>query len=113
MPSKETYLVAFLATSAILGGIQFFVFAELRRYIRQYFAEKAPKWVPRFRWLFIVMNFPIAFIFFRRQIVGEWAALTNIILYPFTIWVFLMLFWAMILAVSMLVRVLRSFNHKA
>lgn len=99
-------------TSAILAGIQFFVYTELRRYLRQHFAAAAAKWVPRFRWVFILMNIPIVFMFFRRQFAGEWQTVTNIVLYPFTVWVFLMMFWAMILAVVMLVRVLRP-NRKA
>ena len=100
-------MLAFLATTAILSGIQYFVFSELRRYLRAYFPQKAQKYVPRFRWFFILMNIPIVFLFFRRVITPDLASLANVAIYPFTVWVFLMLLWAVILFGVVLVRVIR------
>jgi hypothetical protein len=110
---KESYVAFFLISVAILASLQLFVYSELRRYIRFYFTEKAGKLLPRFRWLFILMNIPIVVIYFRRQLAADLPTVTNIILYPYTIWVFLLVFWTLILIPIVVVRILRTnvFKH--
>jgi hypothetical protein len=108
MPSKGSYLLFFLGTSFVLVCAQTFVFFQLRRLLRRDFPQKAKIAVPVFRWLFILMNLPIAFLFFRRDIHADIPLLTNIMLYPFTVWVFLMLMWAIILIPAVIFRTIKN-----
>lgn len=54
------------------------------------------------------MNLPLVFLFFRRDIHVDIPTLTNIMLYPFTVWEFLMLMWAFILIPVVLIRFVRK-----
>lgn len=94
----------FLMTVAVLGAIQYFVFSQLRRYVRSHFAHKADILIRRFKWLFLLMNIPILFIYFRREIASDLPLVTNIVLYPYTIWVFLLMCWTVILIPIVLAR---------
>jgi hypothetical protein len=85
---------------------QMFVYFQLRRIIRRDFRKIAKKVIPILRWLFIVMNLPLLFLFFRREIKVDISTLTNIILYPFTVWEFLMILWALILLPVTFIRIL-------
>ena len=93
---------------AFFGLLQYFVFSQLRRYVRTYFPDKAKRLMLRFGWLFVVMNIPIIFMYFRRQIAADMPTVTNIILYPYTVWVFLLIFWTLVLIPIVVVRVLRT-----
>ncbi len=88
--------------------LQYFVFRQLRRYIRTYFPDKAAKWLPAAKWVFIIMNIPVVLMYFRRQLAAELPTVTNIILYPYTVWVFLLISWTLILIPVVAVRVLRT-----
>ncbi|MDP4219837.1 MAG: hypothetical protein Q8896_05320, partial [Bacteroidota bacterium] len=59
MPSKGSYLLFFLGTSAVLIGAQTFVYFQLRRFIRHDFPRNAKRVIPYIRWFFIAMNLPI------------------------------------------------------
>ena len=107
MPSKASYLFFFIGTSVVLISAQAFVFFQLRRLIRRDFPHRAKKAVPVIRWIFIAMNLPILFLFFRRNIQADVSLLTNIMLYPFTIWQFLILLWTLVLLPVVIIRVLR------
>ena len=108
MPSKGSYLLFFFGISLVLIGAQIFVYFQLRRLIRRDFPHRARRVVPILRWIFIAMNLPLAFLFFRRNIRADIPTLTNILLYPFTVWEFLMLLWAFILIPVVLTRILRK-----
>ena len=97
MPSKESYVIMFLAVAAITFGVQYFVFRQLRRVIRRDFPAKAERWTRIAKWVFILMNIPVAYLFFRKPLNIDIAAVTQVMLYPYTIWQFLMLMWLMIL----------------
>src|ERR1043166_6693280 len=111
MPSKSSYLLFFLATSLVLILAQMFVYFQLRRILRRDFSERAKKAVPIIRWIFIAMNLPLLFLFFRRNITADIPTLTNMMLYPFTIWEFLMLMWAIILLPVTIYRLIASRFH--
>jgi hypothetical protein len=105
---KESYILFFLVSTAILAVVQFFVFSELKRYLRTTEPLKAPKLLRIFRWMFIVMNIPVVFVYFRRQIAPDLPTVTNFLLYPYTVWVFLLIIWTLILIPIVVVRILRT-----
>jgi hypothetical protein len=111
MPSKGSYLLFFLGTSFVLIAAQTFVYFQLRRFIRHDFPQKAKKVVPLVRWIFIAMNLPLVFLFFRRDIKVDIPTLTNILLYPFTVWEFLILMWTAILIPVVIFRFIRNRFH--
>ena len=97
MPSKESYLVFFLVTSGLLILLQWFVYRRFSRIIRRDFPDRAEQFLRVTKWVFVVMNIPIAFLFFRRQIHAELPVLTNVLLVPFTIWQGLIIVWTLVL----------------
>ena len=111
MPSKASYLFFFIGTAIVLISAQTFVYFQLRRLVRKDFPHRAKKAVPIIRWIFIVMNLPILFLFFRRNIPFDVSLLTNILLYPFTIWQFLILLWTLVLLPVVMIRLLRRKKH--
>ncbi|MFI5264538.1 MAG: hypothetical protein ACHQM6_08490 [Candidatus Kapaibacterium sp.] len=108
MPSKGSYLLFFLGTSLVLIAAQLFVYFQLRRLIRKDFPRRAKRVIPLLRWIFLAMNLPLVFLFFRRDIHADIPTLTNILLYPFTVWEFLMLLWAAILIPVVIIRLLKN-----
>lgn len=108
MPSKASYLFFFIGTAIVLISAQTFVFFQLRRLVRRDFPQRAKKAVPLIRWIFIVMNLPLLFLFFRRQIPFDVSLLTNVMLYPFTVWQFLILLWTLVLLPVVIVRLFRQ-----
>ncbi|MFI5264678.1 MAG: hypothetical protein ACHQM6_09195 [Candidatus Kapaibacterium sp.] len=108
MPSKGSYLLFFLGTSLVLIAAQAFVYFQFRRLIRKDFPQYARRTVPIIRWIFLLMNLPLVFLFFRRDIHADIPTLTNIMLYPFTVWEFLMLMWAGILIPVVILRFIRK-----
>ena len=111
MPSKGSYLLFFIGTSLVLISAQAFVYFQLRRLLRQDFKQRAKRVIPFIRWFFIGMNLPLLFLFFRRDIHADIPTLTNIMLYPFTVWEFLMLMWALILIPVVFIRFIRNRLH--
>ena len=111
MPSKTSYLFFFLGTSFVLIAAQTFVYLQLRKFIRNDFPLRAKKLVPMIRWFFIVMNLPLVFLFFRRDIKSDIPTLTNILLYPFTVWEFVILLWTFILIPVVIWRFIRKRLH--
>ena len=88
--------------------LQYFVFRQLRRYIRTYFPDRATKLMKAAKWVFIIMNIPVVLMYFRREIAAGLPTVTNIVLYPYTVWVFLLIFWTLILIPVVVIRILRS-----
>ena len=108
MPSKATYLAFFIGTSLVLILAQVFVYFQLRRILRRDFPDRAQKWVPIIRWIFLAMNIPLVFLFFRHDIKADIPTLTKILLYPFTIWQFLILLWTLILIPVTIIRLIQN-----
>lgn len=105
---KGSYILFFLLTTGVFAVLQYFVFRQLRRYIRTYFADKAAKWMTSFKWVFIIMNIPVVLMYFRRELAAEFPLVTNIILYPYTVWIFLLIFWTLVLIPIVGTRVVRT-----
>jgi len=97
MPNKETYFIFFIVISSLLVLMQMFVYFWLRRILRRDFPIRSQKWIPRIKWTFIVMNLPIALIFFWRQIKVEMNTLSKFVFYPFTVWEAIIIVWTVIL----------------
>ena len=57
------------------------------------------------------MNLPLLFLFFRREFHGELVVLTDVLLYPFSVWEITMLFWAIILIPVTIVRLMARAFH--
>ncbi|MEI8135291.1 MAG: hypothetical protein WCH46_09520 [bacterium] len=108
MPSKQIYFYFFLGVVSVFSVAEFFVYYQLRRILRRDFPDWAFRAVPIIKWFFILMNIPIVFLFFRKEIKGDYPLLTTIMLYPFTIWQFLIIFWALILIPFTLLRLIRN-----
>ncbi len=111
MPSKSTYFIFFIGTSLVLFAAQIFVYFQLRRFLRLDFPKFAAKGLPYIKWFFVAMNFPIPFLLFRRDLHLDIPMVTNILLYPFTIWEFLILMWTVILIPVVIIRFIRSRRH--
>jgi hypothetical protein len=109
MPSKATYLIAFLAVMTVSLSLHYFVWRQLRRVLRKDFGNKARVPMRAATTLFVIMEIPFFFLFFRRHITSDIPTLTQFLLYPFTFWQILMVLWGLILAPQVLVRNLRSF----
>jgi hypothetical protein len=108
VPNKETYLITFLVVASLTFGMQYFVFRQLQRLIKKDFPLKITTWIPRIKWTFILMNIPVAYLFFRRPLKIDVAAITQVMLYPYTIWQFLMMMWLVILTPVVLARMIRN-----
>ncbi|HYM19382.1 MAG TPA: hypothetical protein VEW28_00085 [Candidatus Kapabacteria bacterium] len=97
MPSKETYLIYFFVISGLLLLLQWFIYHRLAKIIRRDFPERARRVLRIIRLFFFLMNIPLLFLFFRRQIHAELPMLTNILFLPFTVWQGLIIIWTAIL----------------
>jgi len=111
MPSKQIYLYFFLGVVFVFSVAEIFVYFQLRRILRRDFSEKSKKWIPIIRWVFIGMNIPIIFLFFRKDIKADLPVLTTILLYPFTVWQFLIILWAIILIPVTIYRIIHNKIH--
>ncbi|HET9135459.1 MAG TPA: hypothetical protein VFO76_02385 [Candidatus Kapabacteria bacterium] len=97
MPNKETYFIFFIVISSLLVLMQMFVYFWLRRILRRDFPVRSKKWLPRIKWTFIVLNIPIALIFFWRQINLPMTTVSKLVFYPFTVWEAIIIVWTVIL----------------
>ena len=111
MPSKSTYFFFFIGTTLVLVAAQLFVYFQLRRFIRRDFPLFAKKAIPYIKWFFVAMNLPILFLLIRKDIHIDIPMVTNILLYPFTVWEFLILMWTVILIPVVIIRFIRSKRH--
>jgi hypothetical protein len=104
MPSKSTYLIAFLVVTTLSFALHFFVFAQLKRLLRKDFGMRAKGWIRAAGVVFIGMDFLFVLLFFRKQIPWDIPGISQILLYPFTVWQFLMLVWGAVLIPQVLAR---------
>lgn len=89
-------------------GMQYFVFRQLRRLIKRDFPLRAAEWIPRIKWVFIVMNIPVAYLLFRHPLNFDIDIVTQVMLYPYTIWQFLMMMWLVILTPVVIIRMIKN-----
>jgi hypothetical protein len=107
MPTKTASLIFFLIAASMTFGLQYFVYRQLRRLIHKDFPEKAARFIKTAKWVFILMNIPVVFLFIKGRINVDMGLLSQIMLYPYTIWQFLMMMWAVILTPVTLTRIIR------
>src|ERR1051325_1923526 len=94
MPSKSAYLIFFISTSLVIILVQVFVYFQFRRILRRDFPEWSKRKLPIIKLFFIAMNLPLLFLSLRTSLKFDTSILTTILLYPFTLWQFLMILWA-------------------
>jgi hypothetical protein len=104
MPSKSTYLIAFLIVTTLSFALHSFVFMQLRRLLRRDFGKRSVRWIRISGAVFIGMDFLFVLLFFRKQIPWDIPGISQILLYPFTLWQFLMLAWGVVLIPQVLAR---------
>ncbi len=97
MPSKESQHLAFFFVLLVSIGLHRYVFLHLRHILRPDFPQIAPLLVRIALILFIAMDLPFVFIYFRGQLHGELTLVTRDLLYPFSVWQALLFMWAVIL----------------
>lgn len=97
MPSKSAHLIAFLTIFFVSAASHRFVFVHVRELIRKDFARRADALIRWTAGIFLVMDLPFAYLFFSRWMAAGHDYLTRALLYPFSLWQALMLFWTAIL----------------
>ena len=97
MPSKSAHLVAFLFVFLVSAGLHRFVYANLKRVILRDYPKLGSRIVRSFSVLFILMDSPFIFMFFRNRIKYDTTLLTQLLIYPFSVWQAIMIMWGAIL----------------
>lgn len=97
MPSKTSQHLAFFFVLLVSVGLHRYVYANLKRVLRRDFPKAASVLLRIAIIVFIAMDLPFAFIYFRGAVHGDYSTITRFVLYPFSVWQALMLMWTMIL----------------
>lgn len=97
MPTKAAQLIAFLSVFLVSAGLHRFVYVNLKRVILRDYPRLGPRLARYAAALFVVMDTPFVFLFYRNRIRVDVNLLTQLIIYPFSIWQAIMLMWVMIL----------------
>ena len=78
-------------------GLHGYVYANLRRVLLRDYPKLGRRLARAALVLFIIMDSPFAFLYYRGDIHADLTVLTRILLYPFSIWQTIMLMWAIVL----------------
>lgn len=97
MPSRAAQIIAFVSVFAISALLHRFVYLNLKRVILRDYPMSGPTLAKWTRILFLVMDSPFLFLYFRSGMAESFARVTTGILYPFAVWQAIMLMWAVIL----------------
>ena len=104
MPSKSAHLIAFLTIFIVSAVSHRFVYVHARALVRRDFQRRHEAVVRWMAVLFVVMDLPFVYLFFNRWLAPGHDDLTRALLYPFSLWQALMMFWTAILLVRLFVR---------
>src|ERR1039457_4066738 len=104
MPSKTSQHIAFYVVLIVSVLLHRYVYANLKRVLLRDYPRLGPKLVRIVRWVFLALDAPFAFVYFRNQIPSDADFLTRALLYPFLVWQTIMLMWAIILVPFSIVR---------
>jgi hypothetical protein len=104
MPSKSAHLIAFLSIFALSAASHRFVYVHLKQLILRDFTRRAKAVRRSAATLFLLMELPFVYLFLSKWIAAGHDVTTRILIYPFTLWQGLMLFWTAILLVRLFVR---------
>ncbi|HZK75434.1 MAG TPA: hypothetical protein VFD13_00875 [Candidatus Kapabacteria bacterium] len=97
MPSKSAQHIAFFFVLFVSAGLHWYVYANLKRVLLRDYPKLGQRLAKIALALFIVMDSPFAFLYFRGEIHGSLTALTRFLLYPFSVWQTILLMWAIVL----------------
>ena len=124
MPSKASQHIAFFIVLFVSAGMHWFVYTNLRRVLLRDYPKIGKKLAKIALWMFIGLDSPFLFIYFRGLTHAALTVLSRILLYPFLVWQTIMLMWALILVpitlwnwlrtpVGKLLRALQSTSKKS
>lgn len=97
MPSKSAQHIAFFFVLFVSAGLHWYVYANLKRVLLRDYPKLGHRLAKVALTLFIVMDLPFAFLFFRGDMHGDFTTLTRLLIYPFSVWQTVMLMWAIVL----------------
>jgi hypothetical protein len=103
MPSKSAHLIAFLVVFAISAASHRFVYVHVRALIRRDFSRWSRTVIRATAGLFILLDLPFIYLFLSKWLASGHDELTRALLYPFSLWQALMLFWTIILLARLFV----------
>jgi hypothetical protein len=98
MPSKAAQLIAFFGVLLISVALHRYVYKNLKRVLLRDYPKMGVQLAKWTLVLFIVMDSPFLFLFLKSRIHEDLNTLTRILLYPFSVWQAVMIFWALLLA---------------
>ena len=104
MPSKTSQHIAFFVVLIVSVLLHRYVYANLKRVLLRDYPKLGKRLVRIARWVFIAMDSPFVFVYFRNLITFETDFITRLILYPFLIWQSIMFMWTIILVPFSIVR---------
>lgn len=97
MPSKSAQHIAFFFVLLVSAGLHWYVYANLKRVLLRDYPKLGQRLAKIALALFITMDSPFAFLYFRGDIHGSLTTLSRILLYPFSVWQTIMLMWSILL----------------
>jgi len=78
-------------------GLHRYVYVNLKRVLLRDYPKLGKKLARIAFWMFVMLDTPFLFIYFRGVIHAEMTVLSRVLLYPFLIWQTIMLMWVLIL----------------
>src|SRR4051812_5007032 len=108
MPSRAWQIVAFLFVLAISVSLHRFIYLNLKRMLLRDYPKGGARMAKWAKAIFIVMDAPFVFLYFRSAMPELLANVTSGILYPFAVWQFTMLMWTVLLVPVVLWRRTKS-----
>ncbi len=90
------------------AGMHWYVYANLKRVLLRDYPKIGKTLAKCARWMFVALDMPFLFIYFRGLVHAEMNLLSRVLLYPFVVWQIIMLMWVLILVPISLWRRLRK-----
>ena len=115
MPSRIWQIAAFLIVLSLSVLLHRFVFLNLKRVLLRDYPKSGERMAAWAKVLFIAMDTPFLFLYFRSAMNEIVAGLTTAILYPFAVWQAVMIMWSVVLMPFVMWRrtkSLRSFRRR-
>jgi hypothetical protein len=97
LPSKASQHIAFFTVLCISAGLHWYVYANLKRVLQRDYPKIGRTLAKIALWVFILLDTPFLFIYFRGLTHAELAVVSRVALYSFLVWQTIMLMWVLIL----------------
>jgi hypothetical protein len=97
MPSRAWQIVAFLSVLSISVLLHRFVFLNLKRVLLRDYPKQGPRIAKWLKILFVALDAPFLFLYFRSGMPEIVVRFTTGVLYPFAVWQAVMLMWSAVL----------------